>query len=263
MLMNQVVEKCLKNPWTVAMKMERKNKRNCQKRTSPKKRISVTNNYKDVAYWQLHCRKHSNVEDEAPTDKPTEELNPEENKERIDNLWASFKKDVDSTTAKKPEADSKPAAQEPVKETAKVVEEYEFAGEKVKWVKLCDARHSDIKIIFLFRVTREVPKPAASSSGLQSLKRPPPVKSGGLSGFFSSKKPKLTTLEKSKLDWDGFKKDEGIEEDLKTFNQGKQGFLERKAFLERTDMKQFEIERNLRMGRKNGPWDFAVPCITE
>jgi len=178
--------------------------------------------------------KHSNVEDEAPTDKPTEELNPEENKERIDNLWASFKKDVDSTTAKKPEADSKPAAQEPVKETAKVVEEYEFAGEKVK-------------------VTREVPKPAASSSGLQSLKRPPPVKSGGLSGFFSSKKPKLTTLEKSKLDWDGFKKDEGIEEDLKTFNQGKQGFLERKAFLERTDMKQFEIERNLRMGRKNGP----------
>jgi len=178
--------------------------------------------------------KHSNVEDEAPTDKPTEEFNPEENKERIDNLWASFKKDVDSTTAKKPEADSKPAAQEPVKETAKVVEEYEFAGEKVK-------------------VTREVPKPAASSSGLQSLKRPPPVKSGGLSGFFSSKKPKLTTLEKSKLDWDGFKKDEGIEEDLKTFNQGKQGFLERKAFLERTDMKQFEIERNLRMGRKNGP----------
>ena len=102
-------------------------------------------------------------------------------------------------------------------------------------------------------MTREVPKPAASSSGLQSLKRPPPVKSGGLSGFFSSKKPKLTTLEKSKLDWDGFKKDEGIEEDLKTFNQGKQGFLERKAFLERTDMKQFEIERNLRMGRKNGP----------
>jgi len=57
-------------------------------------------------------------------------------------------------------------------------------------------------------------------------------------------------LEKSKLDWQDFKQKEGIEEDLKTFNQGKHGFLERKSFLERTDLKQFEIEKNLRAGRK-------------
>jgi len=172
-------------------------------------------------------------EEEAPTE--TKELSPEENKERIDNLWASFKKDVDSTATKKTEVNSTSTSQEPVKETTKVVEEYEFAGEKVK-------------------VTREVTKPQASSSSSLKLKRPPPVKTGGgFSNFFSSKKPKLTTLEKSKLDWDGFKKEEGIEEDLKTFNQGKQGFLEKKAFLERTDMKQFEIERGFRLGRKNGP----------
>ena len=61
----------------------------------------------------------------------------------------------------------------------------------------------------------------------------------------------MSTLEKSKLDWESFKKDEGIGEDLKTFNQGKQGFLERQAFLERADHKQFEIERNLRLGRKS------------
>jgi len=185
---------------------------------------------------KLNQKKLTNDDDEEETAKP-EELKPEENKERIENLWASFKKDVDSTATKKTEVASTITSKEPVKETTKIVEEYEFAGEKVK-------------------VTREVaaPKPEASSSNSQKLKRPPPpVKTGGLSSLFSSKKPKLTTLEKSKLDWDGFKKDEGIEEDLKTFNQGKQGFLERKAFLERTDMKQFEIERGFRLGRKNGP----------
>jgi hypothetical protein len=52
------------------------------------------------------------------------------------------------------------------------------------------------------------------------------------------------------LDWQNFKQEEGIEEDLRTFNQGKHGFLERKSFLERTDLKQFEIEKNLRAGKK-------------
>ncbi len=73
----------------------------------------------------------------------------------------------------------------------------------------------------------------------------------GLTGLLGAKKQKLSTLEKSKLDWDSFKKEEGIEEEVRTFNQGKNGFLERRDFLERTDLKQFEIERNLRQGRKS------------
>ena len=110
---------------------------------------------------------------------------------------------------------------------------------------------------YFYRVTEEV-KVAASSSSTQPSKRPPPgplgARKSGLSGLTSilgGKKQKLSTLEKSKLDWESFKKDEGIGEDLKTFNQGKQGFLERQAFLERADHKQFEIERNLRLGRKS------------
>lgn len=85
----------------------------------------------------------------------------------------------------------------------------------------------------------------------------PPMRTGGLSGLASqlsgNKKQKLSVLEKSKLDWDTFKQDEGITEDLKTFNQGKMGFLERQAFLERADVKQFEIEKNFRAGRKKLP----------
>jgi hypothetical protein len=37
------------------------------------------------------------------------------------------------------------------------------------------------------------------------------------------KKPKLGTLDKSKMDWDKFVKEEGIKEDLETFNKGKDG----------------------------------------
>jgi len=37
------------------------------------------------------------------------------------------------------------------------------------------------------------------------------------------KKPKLGTLDKSKIDWDHFVKEEGIKEDLETFNKGKDG----------------------------------------
>ena len=108
-----------------------------------------------------------------------------------------------------------------------------------------------------YRIPQEV-KPAASSSSQQNTTKRPPLRSGGLSSFASqltNKKSKLSTLEKSKLDWDRFKSDEGIAEDLKSFNQGKKGFLERQAFLERADVKQFEIEKSLRAGKKpNQQW---------
>jgi len=101
-------------------------------------------------------------------------------------------------------------------------------------------------------ISRDIPKINKPSSSTQpDFKRP--LKIGGLSGFasqVSAKKQKVSTLEKSKLDWQNFKQEEGIEEDLKSFNQGKQGYLEKKFFLERTDLKQFEIEKSLRAGRK-------------
>ena len=36
-----------------------------------------------------------------------------------------------------------------------------------------------------------------------------------------NKEPKMSTLEKSKLDWNEFKKTEKIEEDLATYTKGK------------------------------------------
>jgi hypothetical protein len=83
-----------------------------------------------------------------------------------------------------------------------------------------------------------------------------------------NKEPKISTLEKSKQDWDEFKKSENIEEDLASFAKGKNSYaffhilkfmikimkygqflsyLERKAFLDRTDLRQFEQEKEFRI----------------
>lgn len=51
-------------------------------------------------------------------------------------------------------------------------------------------------------------------------------RSGGLSGLvglLDSKKQKLTTLEKTKLDWNAFKSEEGIDEELELHKKSKDG----------------------------------------
>ena len=51
-------------------------------------------------------------------------------------------------------------------------------------------------------------------------------RSSGMSsllGKLGAKKQKMSTLEKSKLDWESFKEEEGIGEELATHNRGKEG----------------------------------------
>ena len=55
-----------------------------------------------------------------------------------------------------------------------------------------------------------------------------------LAATYGVKKPaKMNTLEKSKLDWNTFVGKEGIEDELKHHN--KDGYMEKVAFLQRTD----------------------------
>uniref|UniRef100_A0A8B9FQM8 Craniofacial development protein 1 n=4 Tax=Neoaves TaxID=3078114 RepID=A0A8B9FQM8_9PSIT len=90
-----------------------------------------------------------------------------------------------------------------------------------------------------------LPQPCLGSQNW--VKRPSGMSS--LLGKIGSKKQKMSTLEKSKLDWESFKEEEGIVEELAIHNRGKDGYIERKAFLERVDHRQFEIERDLRLSR--------------
>lgn len=147
----------------------------------------------------------------------TKELNSDEEKEKSESLWAEFlsgtedpptpsisnKKIIPITpTITKPNVVVAP----PVIQT----DIFDFAGEKIE-------------------VKREIPKATATSAANQ------PGRTGRFSSSSSSssgvgsildqltKKNKISVLEKTKLDWDGFKKDEGIQEDLKTHNQGRGG----------------------------------------
>lgn len=45
----------------------------------------------------------------------------------------------------------------------------------------------------------------------------------GILGQIGGKKSKMSTLEKSKMDWDAFKSEEGITEELAIHNRGKEG----------------------------------------
>jgi len=71
---------------------------------------------------------------------------------------------------------------------------------------------------------------------------------GGLASVVGSigKKAKMGCLDKSKLDWNKFVEDQGIKEELSTHNRGKGGYVEKQMFLERADLRQFELEKAVR-----------------
>lgn len=140
-------------------------------------------------------------------------VDPDEEKRRADALWADFldatetppepKKSVNkvsataTTTTSTTEAPIIPIAKAPATNI------FEFAGETVEIpAKSTEQSSAD-------------PKPPAG------VKRP----SGGLSSVLNqlTKKNKLSVLEKTKLDWDGFKSNEGISEELQTHNRGRDG----------------------------------------
>lgn len=84
-----------------------------------------------------------------------------------------------------------------------------------------------------------------SSAPASSVKRPAGI--SGVLGRIGGKKQKMSTLEKSKMDWDAFKSEEGIGEELAIHNRGREGYVERKNFLDRVDHRQFELEKAVRL----------------
>lgn len=194
--------------------------------------------------------------------------------ENEDALWASFlnktgqasgksetvSKSNEASNATASNGSSSKAVKEPEKEkqapsssteVKKIVTEiYEFAGEKVEVKK--EVKVTDEKAAVLNEASSK--KTAAKPGSTLPFNRAR-TSGGGGSGISSvlgqiGKKNKLSILEKSKLDWGGFKQTEGIDEELQTFNKGRDGYLERQDFLQRTDVRQFEIEKNLRAANR-------------
>lgn len=61
---------------------------------------------------------------------------------------------------------------------------------------------------------------------------------------------KLTTVEKSRMDWAGFVDREGIQDELALAGKSKGAFVDRQSFLARTEMRREEEARRARMSGK-------------
>uniref|UniRef100_A0A1A9WYI6 Craniofacial development protein 1 n=1 Tax=Glossina brevipalpis TaxID=37001 RepID=A0A1A9WYI6_9MUSC len=253
-----------------------------------KKKIKITNenhSKKEISGKRPHTRQTDEIcENKGKPASNRESLeSDEEDKTRTDALWADFMKDVNPTSKQKNEKSAvvtsssiniKDKATDINEQQSKVktitenkteskdklivTEVMDFAGEEVRIQKQIDLNSSSSKKENRAALTaapkmqpfgRIMPgagtKRQSSFSGSSS--------SSGLGTILNQigKKQKLSVLEKTKLDWNSFKHDEGIEEELQTFNKGKDGYLERQDFLQRTDVRQFEIEKSLRHSRRN------------
>ncbi|XP_075541773.1 craniofacial development protein 1-like [Dermacentor variabilis] len=162
---------------------------------------------------------------------------------KADLLWSDFLRDVDSVPKKRaavadPGEASTSAAISQVaavpEKKVKITQLLDLAGEVVEVDKEVEAGSKE---------TRSLEKQEEDAKVLVS-KKPGGVVS--VLGRLMNKKQRISTLEESKLDWDSFKQSEGIAEDLRNHNRGKDGYLEKQAFLQCTDERQFEVEKGLR-----------------
>lgn len=197
--------------------------------------------------------KLDHVADDLKNDVKAEnctELGEEEEKQKSDALWADFLAGSSSSSSVKEESkhSSTTALAEPKKvdhESATVTRVFEFAGEAVEVTEKVPSSKLE--------VTNQAPTSPAAGTGINIPRQPFAKRTpgGGLGAVLNQigKKNKLSTLEKSKLDWNSYKRNEGIEEELQTFNKGKDGYLERQDFLQRADLRQFEIEKSYRLSK--------------
>ncbi|XP_058066966.1 craniofacial development protein 1 [Anopheles bellator] len=187
--------------------------------------------------------------------KDNKELDEEEEKRRTDALWADFLGGSSSNTNEAKVSDvagaSKNATSKSQTVAAKNAESAAFSK------KPADDKRPTVEQIFEFAGERvEVPneeRRAQEKDSAPKTTKGLPLRGTGLASVLNviGKKNKLSTLEKTKMDWNRFKRHEGIEEELQTHNKGKDGFLERRDFLERTDVRQFEIEKSFRQTKRS------------
>ncbi|KAK1902936.1 Craniofacial development protein 1 [Dissostichus eleginoides] len=154
-------------------------------------------------------------------------------KKKSDDLWASFLSDVgtrpkesapaaqsgstqkeDSSVLKVAPSSKDTKAPEPAKVT--ITQVFDFAGEEVRVNKVVSADSKEAKMYLESGSQPPLPGP--------SVKRPAGMSS--IMNRLGGKKLKMSTLEKSKMDWDAFKSEEGITEELAIHNRGKEGAVE-------------------------------------
>ncbi|KAJ6718412.1 hypothetical protein OIU79_006331 [Salix purpurea] len=119
-----------------------------------------------------------------------------------------------------------PQPQQQAEGKVEIREVRDFAGQEIEVRKLVDADSKE--------ATEKAKAPASSAvdAVLEQIK----------------KKPKLSVLDKTKKDWGEFKdENKGLEDELDAYKKSSNQYLDRVSFLERTDYREFERERDARL----------------
>jgi len=183
----------------------------------------------------------SSLFDPSPSPTQTKKQEPAVAKSRFGSL---FDTDKDSSNEKDNSDVTTSDKQSNNSDKVAITKVYDFAGEMVKVTKQVDANSKEAKKFKENEIGAENAE-STNSEETVSGKR----KAGGLAsivGNITGKKTKMGCLDKSKLDWNQFTEEEGIKEELASFNRGKDGFVEKQMFLERADQRQFQIEKAIR-----------------
>lgn len=162
------------------------------------------------------------IRNKSESNQVNSEENNSENasKEKSDELWASFLEDSNISKAEKSDLKYQPEEICSKIDANKIEESFNFAGEEVIVTKKIEIS-TDIS-------SKDTLKFQTGTNLKQTsniiLKKPC---GRGLNSVLSQlgKSKKLSTLEKSKLDWDSFKKGEGINEEIQTHNKGRDGYI--------------------------------------
>ncbi|XP_020262768.1 LOW QUALITY PROTEIN: uncharacterized protein LOC109838762 [Asparagus officinalis] len=109
-----------------------------------------------------------------------------------------------------------------------ITEVRDFAGEEIEMKKIVDANSKE--------AAEKARIPGAPPSALDSILEQ------------IKKKPKLSVLDKTKKDWGEFKEEnKGLEDELDAYKKSSNQYLDKVSFLQRTDMREFERERDARL----------------
>ncbi|XP_015365936.1 PREDICTED: craniofacial development protein 1 [Diuraphis noxia] len=219
-------------------KFAKKSKRTNKKSTTKKGKRSSLKKSKKI------------VIDDETVEKTKEEVDTllnssEDDKKRLDALWEEFQRPIPKKSSNTPlTSENKSKSKESIVNSNKPE-----TTKKRNFEALFDSSDSSTKVENNDDNTTTPKFPGPKSAVAPIATKP----SGGLASVLSQigKKSKLTVLEKSKQDWDGYKKKEGIVEELVTHNKGKDGYLEKQDFLERTDLRQFELEKAMRAANRS------------
>lgn len=183
---------------------------------------------------------------------------------------SSTSNELKSDEDKLKSAESSVKSSRPIhQEKVKIKQLFEFAGEAVEVEKevaadslearLYNKKETEEKLEILTTESNSNVHESSLNNSTTTVRSKFPVATrgrGGLKGIGSvlsqlGKKAKVSTLEKSKLDWEKFKKEEKIDDELKAYNKGRDGYLDRQDFLQRADLRRFEIEKDIRTIERN------------